>query len=860
MRNTVENNPGRFALGAIASGVVLAFGSVIPGVVLAQEDESTELGTLEVTGSRLKRADAEGALPVTVITRQQIELSGEISVADLLRNSTFNTFGSIKPNSGSSAQAFAQISLRGLGGGRTLVLVDGKRAPLEPSFPEGGQNLNVVPLAAVERIEILQDGASALYGADAVAGVVNIITRKDFNGLEIGLGFGEPTRDGGETEQGSILMGVSGKNTRMMVGASFNNRGIIFQRERPWSSGGASTFSNNYLEVTNDPITGEPTPGAFVNDPANGSKVPGGCSDPGFTETATRCFYDFTLLAADEAEIRNGAFYARTAWDINADWTVNFNASVSRLKSFGRYAPAPVAIFTPESSPNNVYDRDLFIRHRFAALGPRDSYTDNQVYDYDLFLTGVVFDNVETEFGIRKSDSQYNEFGYNYLSIPVAQQFFADGTYDVFDPDGNDPDVLRQMQITINRNGKDVNDYVYANARTDLFQMDAGAVQGFIGFEYREEDYADLYDQQSVAGNVGGSAGNSAFGTRTTRSYFGEVLIPILDVLEADIAARYDSYSDFGSATSPKISFRYQPMDWMTLRTSYGEGFRAPPLPFVSAEAAFSADTVTDAQTAAAFGLPPTTAIQINAFRIANPLLEPEDSKQFSFGIAVEPLDWLNFTLDYYKIEVENQITFFGSSTLLGREGTGLTPPGLGVFRNPDGSILRINTGYGNEGEVKTSGLDLNLKTTFGLGDWGEIKNQAQVSYVFSQDICGASGCTDVVKTDPEYVGGGPEWRAQIQNQWAIQKFTVAWNFNILGHFNTAAGDFGLPGDPEHGTYVTNDVQVQWATPWDSTITAGVDNVFDKDPLLEPYGSRGYTQELTDPFGRVPYLRYTQRF
>ena len=131
---------------------------------------------------------------------------------------------------------------------------------------------------------------------------------------------------------------------------------------------------------------------------------------------------------------------------------------------------------------------------------------------------------------------------------------------------------------------------------------------------------------------------------------------------------------------------------------------------------------------------------------------------------------------------------------------------------------------------------------------------------MFSQDICGASGCTDVVKTDPEYVGGGPEWRAQIQNQWAIQKFTVAWNFNILGHFNTAAGDFGLPGDPEHGTYVTNDVQVQWATPWDSTITAGVDNVFDKDPLLEPYGSRGYTQELTDPFGRVPYLRYTQRF
>ena len=207
---------------ALLAGAASTF-AIAPAFAQEQEEEATTLDAIEVTGSRIKRADVEGALPVTVINRADIDTSGKVSVAELLQSSTFNSFGSFVPSSGSSAQSFSEISLRGLGGGRTLILIDGRRAPTSPQAGEG-QDLNSIPLAAVERIEILSDGASAIYGADAIGGVVNIITRKDYNGAEFTYGFSNPSYEGGETEEGSVIFGTSGDRGRMLAGASFSKR------------------------------------------------------------------------------------------------------------------------------------------------------------------------------------------------------------------------------------------------------------------------------------------------------------------------------------------------------------------------------------------------------------------------------------------------------------------------------------------------------------------------------------------------------------------------------------------------------------------------------------------------------------
>src|SRR5690606_34502640 len=180
---------------AIQFALFVGAASLVSGNALAQdneegaEEEATTLDRIQVTGSRLSRADIEGASPVIVIDREAIDASGDVSVADVLRDSTFASFGNFTPQSGSSAQSLATIDLRGLGSGRTLVLIDGRRAPTAPMAASSGTDVNAIPLAAVERIEILSDGASAVYGSDAIGGVVNIILRKDFNGVEVRYGL-----------------------------------------------------------------------------------------------------------------------------------------------------------------------------------------------------------------------------------------------------------------------------------------------------------------------------------------------------------------------------------------------------------------------------------------------------------------------------------------------------------------------------------------------------------------------------------------------------------------------------------------------------------------------------------------------
>ncbi|MEM1081276.1 MAG: TonB-dependent receptor plug domain-containing protein [Pseudomonadota bacterium] len=415
----------RYSLGA---SVVAGLAATAAPVVAQDQDEEdvADLGRQEITGSRLSRTDIEGAVPVTVIDREQIEFSGKSSVADLLRDLPFASGGNFRPQSGSSAQSFAEVNLRGLGSGRTLVLIDGRRAPVEPTTGTG-QNLNTIPLAAVERIEILTDGASAIYGSDAIGGVVNIITRKDFTGVELTVGTSNPKREGGDRDEASAIFGVSGDRGSMMVGVSYDERDIIFAADRPWSQGGASTFSNNFIFTDN---VGSQT--AFSN--LNSLGGPGneaGCVGPGFSIADNGfCFYDFTLVSADEASTRNESIFTRARYEINNDWSLYMNASVSRLKSFGRYAPVPSspwlvgdfgAIVLQPGTPNHpatppeagglnplfadyasVADDILTLRHRFAANGPRDTNIDTQNYDVDIGAQGRI-GNFDVDFGARRS-------------------------------------------------------------------------------------------------------------------------------------------------------------------------------------------------------------------------------------------------------------------------------------------------------------------------------------------------------------------------------------------------------------------------------------------------------------------------
>ncbi|GAA4358740.1 TonB-dependent receptor [Kangiella marina] len=885
---------------ALYSGFAASLAVGAPATFAAEEEEGAEAEKIVVTGSRLKRTDVEGALPVTVIDREQIDLSGDVSVADLLRNTTFNSFGSFRPQSGSSAQSFAELSLRGLGGGRSLILVDGRRAPSAPQVGSA-QDLNSIPLAAVERIEILSDGASAIYGTDAIGGVVNVITRKDFDGAEVRVGASDPKRPGGSTDEGSIIFGASSDRASAYVGVSWNSREIVFQRDRPWSSGGVSTFGNNYQALA--------TTTAFsgLSGVQNWTPDGSGCDAEGlFTidgDAQNHCFYDFTALAADEAEIKNHAIFGRAQYQINDDWSTYFTASNSRVTSFGRYAPTPLFLFLPASSPNNYVGEDVLLRHRSLGTGTRDTNSDQDLYAAEWGFEGYLTDTVEMDFGIRRNEYKYDEFGRNYIVTPLMEAAAADGTYDILDPAGNPDSVLNSLKATINRESNTILDEVYVNTQFDLFEMGGGAARMLVGGEYRKETYQDKYDSLSEGGVIGGSAGNSAGGGRDVSALYFETLLPVVDNFEINLAGRYDDYSDFGDNFAPKVSFRYQPIDDVTLRASWGEGFRAPSLDILTAQPAFSADGTTDPDTCRFLTNNASCQTQTEAYALANPNLGPESSEQFSLGGAWQITDDLSMSADYYNIQLEDQITGIGTAEIVSclrgfipcpagvseipnTARPGDASNGLGAaFSDPipydldgDGTIgpnetiepiLFVQRGFINRGEIETSGLDLNVRNSLDMGGAGNLQTNFQVGYVQKYEIDG----TDFVDQP-----GVPEVRANLSNTWSLGDFGLTWNVNYIADTLSTNGtfcddfsdtancvpdvDYDTTQPLRNSSWVTHDVQFNYATPWDGQISLGANNLTDKDPVLDIYepAGRGYDFNLYDGYGRIVYLRYTQRF
>lgn len=860
-----KSNPIAYAIKIAIYASTIASLSM-SGVLYAQnegkdEDEDVvEIEKQEVTGTHIKRSYMEGALPVTIISREQIELSGENSAADLIRNLTFNSLGSFRPQSGSSAQGVSTVSLRGLGASRTLVLIDGRRLPKSPATGSS-QDLNTIPLGAIERIEILSDGASAIYGSDAIGGVINIITRTDYSGFEIMLGGAEVSipENGGERQEGSILFGSSNDTTNVIAGISWNNREIIFARDLPWNEQGASIYGNSFTTIDGN-----------GNDNFNWRTL-GDCDFPntGYFQLGQRCAYDYNLVAADEASTGNKSMYVKARHDISEKWKVWANSSFSQTKSFGRYAPVPDSSFfsTPltSNSPNNptnqsspLYNPDLGLSpqsvnwwHRFDALGNRDSNTTTELLDLTLGITGS-FGNTEIEAGIRNTKNRTNTIGRNYLLRSAAQINIESGAYNLNDPYNAPDDILNSMRVTIFRDGKYDQSEIFGSLSFDLFELNNGFVAGYIGAEHRKDKYADIYDPLSEAGLVGGSAGNTAGGNRTVNSAYFEVLAPLLENLELNLAGRFDDYSDFGNNFSPKISLRYQPLDELTIRTSYGEGFRAPTLDILTQKPTFSATSVRDEQSCINQGQVPSCSLQITDIIQRNAELEAENSKQFSIGLAYEPLDWMNFTLDYYNIEISNRIRSFSAQfTIISENAGDPVPAGISCERAANGSIIRCFSGFGNQGVVNNSGVDLSVNFNHSFEDI-ILASNLQVSKLINYSVDDGRNFVG----DP----GVPEMRIGINNTATYGNWSFAYNLNLVdGTFNEIDDGIGVGHVP---TWVTHDVQVNYLGDWNGKITFGIRNIGEKSPPigLGSPGVRPYDFNLYDGYGRISYLRYTQTF
>ncbi|MDP9140830.1 MAG: TonB-dependent receptor, partial [Pseudomonadota bacterium] len=519
-----------------------------------------------------------------------------------------------------------------------------------------------------------------------------------------------------------------------------------------------------------------------------------------------------------------------------------------------------------------IPDEELYavaLYHRFASLGLRDTTTDANVYDISGIFSGTLFDFAEANFGARYNEYKYYEPGRFFLAVPSAQNVLNNGTYDFRDPNAS-PDAAAQLKFTTIRESTWTTREAFGDVQFPLFTMSGGQAKLLVGWEYREEGFQDLYDAQSEAGQVGGSAGNSAALDRRVRAYFAEAAFPILDNLEIGAAIRSDNYSDFGNATSPKLSVRYQPITPLTIRASWSEGFRAPTLDILSSKPAFSAESITNDQVSCEFGGyvwneaqatcfnldGDVQSVQISATSISNPDLGAEDSEQYSFGFAYDVTSWFDISLDYYNIEITNRIDQFTPQEILDAIRIGdPVPDAFVITRGPTGRITDFIFGFANNGSLETSGLDFEANLKFGLGDLGNLVSQLR--YIHRLDLSVDGGRDQI--GDP----GEPEARMQGSTEWKISDFAVGWNFNLIGDQAQTVTSTGARSG-HTPTFVSHDFQLSYFAPWNGQITAGVLNAFGKEPDARSANAdgngRSFNYDLYDQYGAQPYIRYTQRF
>ena len=394
---------------AVRLGLGIGMGALAVGYApgaLAQDADSETLEEIITTGSRIVRTDRfDTAGHVINVDEQQIDALSVLNIADVLRSSPLNAYGSFSERSGNSAGSNATFDLRGLGSARTLVMVDGMRLPGSPNLGGDSVNINMLPMVAVQRIDILADGASAVYGSDAVAGVVNIVTHKQFEGVEVTMRYGDRDRDDGGDKSIGILAGAGNDRGNVVFALEFSHRDPIFDMDReftaPWiedmdgdgeihaynDTDGISFYGRSW-EIW-DPITGYyemkaaagcPTTGGF-----QGVMGAAALGDP----DGTLCTFAYAGVSANRAELEKINSYMYASYDMTDNVEVYARGMFAQNKSFGRYAP-PAASWPnpPASHAHNPFDinqmiadglitagAELWGYYRWTNIGNRDDHT-----------------------------------------------------------------------------------------------------------------------------------------------------------------------------------------------------------------------------------------------------------------------------------------------------------------------------------------------------------------------------------------------------------------------------------------------------------------------------------------------------
>lgn len=835
----------------LTKGLLLAFGGTLTlwGTSASAQDAAVgaspaDVQRVMVTGSNIRRTDTETPSPVQVITAEDIKASGYTSIQDVLHGITANGQGTLSQGfSGAFASGAAGVSLRGLNTSATLVLIDGHRSAPYPIGDDGQRSfvdIANIPFDAVERIEVLKDGASAVYGSDAIAGVVNIILKRSFTGGKISADIGNSWKNDGTTRHASGIYGIGDlpkDGYSAFLSAEIRKQDQIRYSDRGGNYTNTDFTSTGGLDVTpgvpNTANGGLPrsSTGYITDSDGNITGFMPGCNASKLA--AGQCTYHNTWSQIQPAT-ENYNTVARITKQLGSDWQFSvqgtyfeskaeqvggpsrtFTGGYQGITSGPGVTPTLLTALDPTSIPSTnpsfpagTGQTSGLLTYTFLDLGPTVTKTDARTTRLVADLGGSL-GGWDLSSAVGYTQVRLKLKGYNSVNAANLQTALDSTTnpYLVGEPNTQAVDDFIAPVLTAIDTSKLV--FFDVNASHDLFALPGGNAQFAMGAEYVHRTQNAQAPADVAAGLIDTFSNNYTIGTQNVASVHAELQAPILRTLEADAAVRYDHYNLSGGKASPQVGFKWTPVQQFALRGTASRGFRAPgPAENGTAGQTFFTGSSNDpilcpdpTHPDAVGTFPTQCSVSLGTVQSTTKTLKPETSNSFTLGLVLEPIKDVSATLDFYSIKIKNQIV--AGSTPDAVRGTNFTPiPQVQadgtttLVAPPVAPIAYYAVGYVNANSTSTSGIDMDVAVRQRFEGIGELKSDLMVTWMAQYDqtidgvkyhLAGTHG--------PLIIGGdtgSPRTRIKWANTLSHGPVAVTGTLSYISGYSLTDPSFGI--------------------------------------------------------------------
>jgi iron complex outermembrane receptor protein len=781
--------PGMLAV-ALAIGVMRS---------TAAQEVAPDTATVYVTGSNLKRTQKEGTQPIQVLSAQDIRASGAATVTELMRQvPSMGTDMNLDTNDGGFSRGVSTASLRGLSSTSTLILLNGRRmTPAAYADPNDGNStlydLNAIPIGAIERVEILRDGASAVYGSDAIGGVINFITKSNYQGNEVSVRAsandnGKFGRRGGNIFVGKGDLENDGYNVFLTADVSKRDRvkrtdvtDIEFDQYKTLTGRFATPYGSTISAF--GAFYRESAPGSknfaanranmatrlIVNTNCDPSRQLVGSTDMGLAATSVFigrkfCNYDANQFLEGMSAGKDGSLMSRGVFKLGESTRAYVEAAYARTER--TYTAAPITINTspvtnfmstgvapsyqtilPIGHPDNPFpDARASVAYRFENLrGGTETINRNTRLLAGLQGTIAKWD---WDTGVLYNEAKKDDTYFDRLYLPTLAKLNAGTSLAAL---AADPTLARDVTSL----GKASILQWDAKANTEFGELGGGAIGLALGAEIRREKLKLDPAPELASGQIYGLVNTILNGQRDVKSAFFEVRTPFLKNFEMDFAGRFDKYPGIATNFVPKVGAKWTVTNSFALRGSFAKGFRAPALSQVTPGGAqFFLSSLWDPKRCDADRKTPKPgATEIDCSKSAagtggaNPDLKPEKAKSHSLGFVFSPTDSIDVVLDYYRIRKEGEVVLGSAEDALKNEDK--NPGNVVRDTNPvnfvtdangkpvpgTGPLLMVREPWMNQGSVEVRGIDMDVYFRRNLGEFGNLNAKLNTSYMKSYTI-----------------------------------------------------------------------------------------------------------------------------